>query len=375
MSPRAFLVLVLATVASVGLAAYAIANRDLPVTRTRVDTPFLPDLAARVAEVARITVRTADTVMTARRTDEGWVLEEKDDYPVELDKVRELVLGLAQMRLVEAKTRDPDKLARLELEPVDSEDAKSREITLADADGEVIARVVIGKRKFSLYGPGKSGSYVRLAEDDQAWLADRALDVPEEPLDWFDRTILSLPRKEVAEVVLRPETPEEVRVERTGAENDAFALTAVPEGREPDESKPPMLAGTLGNITMLDVVSAAEKPLPEDAPIARFTSFDGLQVEARIGVFGEGDETEYWIAFTAREVAPRERPAPSGVADERAEGGETAEIGSEEKEPVARRVASLEARLAGRVFKVSPYLAKRMLWRIEDLLKEPGSAS
>ncbi len=370
MSPRSFLALALATVVSLGLAAYAVANRDLPVARTRLDTPFLPDLAARIADVARITVRTAETGMTARRTEEGWVLEEKGDYPVELDKVRELVLGLAQMRLVEPKTRDPERLARLELEPVDTEGARSREIVLADSAGTVLAEVVIGKRKFSLYGPGKSGSYVRRADEDQAWLADRALDVPEEPLDWFDRTILSLPRDEVAEVVLRPGTPEEVRVERTGADSDAFVLATVPPGREADTSKPPMLAGTLGSITMLDLASAEERPLPENAAVARFTSFDGLRIEARIGVFGEGDEAEYWIAFTAAEVAPRDRPAAAGDADPSAE-----TVTEEEREPVAARVATLRKRLEGRVFEVSPYLAKRMLWRVEDLLKEPESAS
>ncbi len=370
MSPKGFLALVLATIVSLGLAAYAVANRDLPVARTRLDTPFLPDLAGRVADVARITVRTADTSMTARRTEEGWVLEEKGDYPVELDKVRELVLGLAQMRLVEPKTRDPERLARLELEPVDSEGAKSREIILADAAGTILAEVVVGKRKFSLYGPGKSGSYVRRADEDQAWLADRALDVPEEPLDWFDRTILSLPRDEVAEVVLRPGTAEEVRIERTGAESDAFALATVPAGREPDASKPPMLAGTLGSITMLDLAAAEERPLPEDAAVARFTSFDGLRIEARIGVFGEEEDADYWIAFTASEVAPRERPAGGEDADPAGEA-----VTEEGLEPVAARVAALQKRLEGRVFEVSPYLAKRLLWRVEDLLKEPESAS
>ncbi len=374
MSPKGLLALAVATIVSLGLAAYAVANRDLPVAQTRLDRPFLPELAARVGDVARITVRVGGTTMTARRAENGWVLEEKQGYPVELDKVRELVLGLAQMRLVEAKTSDPERLARLELESPDTEGAKSREITLADADGNVLAKVVIGKRKFSLYGPGKSGSYVRLAEETQAWLADRALDVPEEPLDWFDRTILSLPRKDVAEVVLRPDSPDEVRIERTGSDNDAFALAEVPEGREPDASKPSLLAGTLGNITMLDLAAAEEKPLPEDAPIARFTAFDGLQVEARVGVFGEGDDAEYWIAFTAREVAPRERPKAAEDAEGEARADDEA-AAKEEPRPVAERVAALQERLEGRVFKVSPYLAKRLLWRVEDLLKEPDKAS
>ncbi len=372
MSPKGFLALALATIISVGLAAYAVANRDVPLVRTRLDQPFLPDLASKVADVARITVRTAQGSMTARRTEQGWVLEEKDDYPVELDKVRALVLGLAQMRLIEAKTADPDRLSRLELEPVDAEGAKSREVVLTAADGSVLADVVIGKRKFSLYGPGKSGGYVRLADSDQAWLADRALDVPEEALDWFDRTILSLPRKDVAEVVLRPGTPEEVRVVRTGPDNDAFALANLPEGREADESKPPMLAGTLGNITMLDVVTADKKPLPEDAATARFTAFDGLEVETRVAVFGEGENAEYWVAFTAREGKPRERPA---AANGDAQAGKAENAEEQPEKPLAERVAALQKRLENRVFKVSPYLAKRLLWRMEDLLKKPPSAS
>ncbi len=372
MSPKGFLALALATIVSVGLAAYAVANRDVPVAQTRLDRPFLPELAGRVADVARITVRTAAGSMTARRTEQGWVLEEKGDYPVELDKVRALVLGLAQMRLIEAKTGDPERLSRLELEPVDAKDAKSREVVLAAADGTVLADVVIGKRKFSLYGPGKSGSYVRLADANQAWLADRALDVPEEALDWFDRTILSLPRKDVAEVVLRPGTPEELRIERTGPGNDAFALASVPEGRKVEGSKPPMLAGTLGNITMLDVVTAAEKPLPQDAATARFTAFDGLEIETRVAVFGEGEDAEYWVAFTAREGQPRERPAADSGDGQAGKAEDTTE---RPEKPLAERVVALQRRLENRVFKVSPYLAKRLMWNLEDLLQKPPSAS
>ncbi len=381
MSPKSFLALLVLTLASIGLAGYSLATRDVPEADVAIDRPLLPDLADRLDQVATIEVRTANRSMTARRQGDEWVVVEKDNYPADPEKVRRLVLGLAEMRILEAKTRDPERLARLELEPVDKKDAKSREVTLRTSDGTVLAKVVVGKRKYSLFGPGKSGSYVRLADSNQAWLVDRSIEVPEEPLDWFDRTILSLPSKQVAEVVLRAGSPEALHIRRSAGDPEHFELVELPEGRRADPSKLSQLAGTLGSISMLDVRPEKEKPLPEDAPKARFASFDGLEIEVTVGLFGEGDKQEYWLRFEPRKGAARPRPGETAGKPQAAQANEDKGQAKKDKAEakgspsVEERVAGLRKRLQGRVFKVSPYLAKRLVWKVEDLLEPPGGAS
>jgi len=367
MSLRGFLVLLAVAVVSVGLAAWALATRDVPVATLALDRPFLPDLAGKVEQVAEISVRTAERRMTARRTDTGWVLAEAADYPVDPEQVRGIVLGLAEMRLVEAKTDNPERLARLELEPLEAQGAKSRQITLRDADGNVLAEVVLGKRKFSLYGPGKAGMYVRLADSSQAWLADRAIDVPEEPLDWLERKILELPKEQIAEAVLQPGTADSAILRRTNPEQQEFVMVGLPAGRELDQEKVGRLMGTFGTMSMLDIAAADGKEGLAPRGRAIFRTFDGPEVEIAVSTIGEGDDAEWWVALTVREGAPR-RPVvqETGVPDRAAEG---ASAGGKAEAPAGLDVASLHRRFDGRIFKVSRYIAERFAWKAEDLLK------
>jgi hypothetical protein len=364
MSLRAFLVLLAVTVVSVALAAWAVMTRDVPVASLALDRPFLPDLAARVEEVAEISVQTAQRTMTARRTADGWVLVEAGDYPVDPEQVRGIVLGLAELRLVEAKTDNPQKLARLELEPVTDEGAKSRLVTLRDTQGRVLAEVVLGKRKFSLYGPGKAGMYVREADSHQAWLADRAIDIPDEPLDWLERKILELPKEQIAEIVLQPETPEAVILRRSTPEQKDFVLVGRPDGREVDGDKIDRIAGVFATLSMTDVARAQDKPLPQPIGRALFRTFEGPEVEVWVSKVGEGDDAEWWLSFAARDGKPHTVSAAAGSGEATAAGPATPKLD----------VAALQKRWSGRVFKVSRYVAERFTWKREDLLKPAAEA-
>lgn len=368
MSVRGFLALFAVTVVSVGLAAWALATRDVPVATLALDRPLLPELAGKVEEVAEITVRTAERTMTARRMEEGWVLAEAADYPVDPEQVRGIVLGLAEMRLVEAKTDNPERLARLELEPVDAEDAKSRLVTLRDASGRVLAGVVLGKRKFSLYGPGKAGMYVRLADSNQAWLADRAIDVPEEPLDWLERRILDLPEDRIAEVVLQPATAGSTILRRTSPAQERFVMVGLPAGRELDAEKVGRLVGAFGTMSMLDIAATSEKQGLEPRGRAVFRTFAGPEVDVAVSTLGEGDDAEWWLALEVREGKPR---FPAGqdaeATQDEAEAGTSAGDGAGAAPELD--VAALRKRFEGRLFKVSRYIAERFTWTAEDLLK------
>ncbi len=386
MSPKGFFTLFAATLVSIALAAWAVASRQLPVPQASLDRPLLPDLAAKVGEVAAIEVVHQDRTLHVRREDGRWVLAEKADFPVDPAKVRQIVLGLAELRVIEAKTRNPQKFARLELEDP-GKDAQSTLIRLRDEKGGTLAEVIVGKRKFSLYGPGKSGSYVRLAGDDQAWLADRPLDAWTDPLDWVDRNLVWLPRDEIAEVRLHVGTPEEVVVRRAGS-GDPFILEGLEEGEVADTTKIERLVSALGTMTLSDIESRDALPFPEDAPVARWTTFDGLVIDVAVlqretpPKKKDGKpEVQYWVRLEARAGEPLRKPSAEAAGGETVPpagddaGGASAKQAekSEESRPVAERVAELNARYGHWVFEISKFLGERLLWKKADLLEKPSS--
>ena len=359
MSPRSFVLLVLATGASVALAVSAVVQQERPQRSVAAGEALFPGLLDRLNDVHEIAMVGPEGTLTVRAQDGGWRLAEKSGYPVPPERVRALALGVAGLELVEAKTADPARLPRLELEEPAGEGAKSRRIELRGGDGEPIAAAVVGKASPSLYGGGRGGVYVRRAGEDQAWLAAGELELPSDAMDLLDPEVLDLPLAEVAQVTL-VRAGEPVLALTRGDESADFASDAtLPEGRKLDPVKIEALAGALAGLRMSDLRPAGTVPAAADAPRGRFESFDGLVVTATLSQQGEGEDQESWLVLAAEVAA-----APVEPPNEDA-GGPNAQ----------ERAAAITAATAGWAFQIPGYLAERFDDRLEDLLAEPTPGS
>lgn len=362
MSPRGLLLLATVTLGSVALAAHAVMTRDVPVTTVAFDAPLLPGLADKLDRVAAIKVRFEDKTATVRRGEKGWVIEELDGYPVDPEKVQGLARSLVSARLLEAKTDRPERWGRLDVDEPgsprpDGGKSRAKELALLDAQGNKLAELVVGKTRYGLFGPGRGGVYVRKTDEGRAWLLDRRIEVPEEPIDWIDRQIVDVPSSSIARVVLRPGGADQVVVARASREADAFALEPLPAGRSADKEKLERLAGTLSSLSMQTVRKASEIPFPEDAPRARFETVDGLVLEAVVHREGEGNDAVYWVRFAAAtgEALPGEA--------------------SEGAKPAAEQARALAERLDGWAFKLAKWYGERLVWTVDELLEPAEKTS
>ncbi len=378
MTRRGFTILAALTLLAVVLAGWALARRERPVATLQLDEPFLPELGERLGDVAELVVRTKERTITARRTEDGWVVVEAGEFPADPERIREIVLGLAAMRLVEAKTADPARFDRLGLAP-ESEDAKR--VELRDSAGNTIATAILGKRKWSLYGPGKSGMYVRRPDETRTWLADRAVDLPNEPLNLVDRNLAFIPREDIREVRLHVGTPQEVVISRT-APDEPFVLQGLGPDEAADEAKLNRVVAAFGAMAAEEIVRREERPVPADALQARYRLFDGTVIDIRLWREGEGEEARYWVAPEVRlEPQPATATAPqtngaaaAESAPETAGGADAAKAQADEatEEDPAERAARWQRRFANWVFRVSRFLGERLTWTREDLLEKPA---
>jgi hypothetical protein len=318
--------------------------------------------------------------------------------------VRSLVLALGDANLVEAKTDSQERLKRLELEAPDAEQAKSKRVRVEGADGRVLADVVIGKTRYGLYGAGRGGVYVRDADATQAWLADRQIEVPEEPLEWLDRTVLDLPAAKIATVELGPPETRRVRLVRSSPDAETLTLAEAPEGREVDPEKVGRVTGLLGSLSMQDVRPAGDLAARADATRARFTTLDGAEIEVAVVQEGEGDALSHWAVFDVERAAqpaadgspvappslapaaadpgaanPAIAAAPAGEAANPVPDAATAAAPAAEAasggQNAATSTAELGRKLEGWAFKLPPYLAERLGWGAEDFLKPADKTS
>ncbi|HXM71095.1 MAG TPA: hypothetical protein VN970_08175, partial [Thermoanaerobaculia bacterium] len=94
-------------------------NSSTPVYRSGTGGELLfPGLAKEINDAAKLTVETADRKITVERKGDAWVVADKYDYPAKFDLVKQELVGLAQLKTVEAKTAEPSLYARLEVEDV-----------------------------------------------------------------------------------------------------------------------------------------------------------------------------------------------------------------------------------------------------------------
>lgn len=290
-----------------------------------------PGLAQRLGAAARIEIRKPDATLVVARDGERWVLPEKANYPVRPERVRELLVGLTELRLVEARTADAGQLDRLGLDDPAKPGSTALLVRVLDAAGAPIAELVVGRRRVRTQGNLPESVYVRRPAETQSWLAEGRLPVDADPQLWLDRDIVNLPaariwrldarRTGAAPVVLaRPE-------DQTGA---PLAVVEPAEFGPADDITLDEVSRAFEFLTFLDVRPAAAIP-GEALGQSAFALTEGLGVTVVPHLEGES----LWIRLSA-----------SGDSEE------------------AKR---LDARWRPWAYQVGPWKEKAFLPRPEDL--------
>src|SRR5438552_15445895 len=152
MQKRGLILLAAATLVLVALAVAALATGDRTVGRAAPGAAALPALAGKLGEVASVGLKRSGLELTFVRDGDGWLVVEKGNYPADAAKVRQVVLGMADLALVEPKTQKADLYPRLEVD--DPSKGKSTLVTVKEKAGTPRAALIIGKRRHDRLGAG-----------------------------------------------------------------------------------------------------------------------------------------------------------------------------------------------------------------------------
>jgi len=288
MRRRGFQLLLAAALLMAVLAAVAVSRGDRDVSHAAPGQRALPELADKLGALAWLRLTRGAVTVNFTAIGHGWTVVEKGNYPADQDRVRKLLLQLAELELVEPKTDRPELLGRLDLD--DPANGKSTLVTAQDSTGALVAQLIIGRRRPSEIGQGEEGVYVRKPGGGQAWLARGSFDLGGDALSWIDRRIIDIAPARVASVVLTAPDGSAAIVAR-GSPDQPFAIDAPPaDARPKPDAALAAPAGALEALDLADVKPAAEQPVPTDgATTASFTTFDGLVVGLRLSPQAAGD--------------------------------------------------------------------------------------
>jgi hypothetical protein len=145
--------------------------------------------------------------------------------------VRRVLRDASEASLVERKTAKEDMLPLLQLGDPKVPGASSRLIRFLDDKGNAIAEFVAGKGKSDAFGPGKAGTYVRHAGDQQSWLADRDIGASANLGDWAKTRVVDQTTDAIKTMVVEVSTEAAYTIDREG-DGRTHKLAQMPAGKK-----------------------------------------------------------------------------------------------------------------------------------------------
>lgn len=376
------LVAVIAVVAGIWLAGRQ--------TSTPMDTNAVlyPDLKKELDAVTTVRIVKAGgtPAVELKRGEGGWTVAERNDFPADDAKLRKLITSLADAKLVEEKTSNPESYATLGVEDISNAAAGGMQIELEGPKQPV--KLIVGKQ-----ASGAQSHYVRRAGEPKSWLINKSFDTSSSADQWLRKSVIdvSADRVQSAEVSVGTAKPY-TALKKTRADAD-FTVEGLPKGKElSSTAAADNFASALAGLTLSDVQPATAVT---DKPAAHATikTFDGLVTEAT----GWKKDDKHYIALKTSydaalaekfKVATADPEKKDAASDDKADADKkdaaatnsegappAAENNAEEPaKPAPRNVedeaSKANAQLTGWVYEIPAYKYDAIFKPVDELIKK-----
>ncbi|MBT3332058.1 MAG: DUF4340 domain-containing protein, partial [Rhodospirillaceae bacterium] len=291
-----------ATAIAVVAAAWSTLERGRATASLAPPDELFPGLIEQVNDIARIDVHTPKLAFTIERTEvdgtDSWRVKERDGYPVKFATIKQAVVGMASMRMLEAKTAKPELHNRLFLKsPKDG--GRGTTIALADGAGKALAAIVVGKTKSEPSENDDGIYYVRRLDQAQSYLAAGRVEVWETIDRWLDDSLPTIARKRIRAATTIQPNGDRVGVVRKDPDAGDFQVADIPPGMKPlGDTIGNALGSSLGFLDFKDV-RLADKIDFSNANVAEFKTFDGVSIKLSVIKGKNGRKEVHWMRMAA----------------------------------------------------------------------------
>jgi hypothetical protein len=318
MRQKTLIALAIVTV-PLAIAAIALPARHGTAVKSADTGPVFPTLKDWLAGAAKLTITAADgKIVTLTRTPpaqptggetvplSGWGLADKGNYPVQEGVLRPVLTGLLQLHTTEAKTEKKSLYDRIDVDdPAGSKGSKAKLLELGNANGANILKLIVGRRKFDALAGGGDAIYIRKPEEERAWLAQPAFDLPTDAMGWIDHKILDVDADKIKVITLVSGSDKPLVLGRDKAE-DKIEIHDLPKDATTRSETPGAdVAAGFRYLDMLDVRPAAQVTGTPTGTV-EVQTFDGLDLTVSIYGASEGGP---WLEVTAKGEGDAAKPA------------------------------------------------------------------
>lgn len=311
MNRKQFLILVIVLVV-LGGAGLTLFWQDIEHYREsggRIGARLLPGL--KVAEVTTVRLQDARDQVTLVNKGDRWVVQERGDYPANVQDIGSLLVKLVELKVTQAETVGSSLLPRVELVAPGSESKEGigTLVEFKDKSGKVLASVVLGKKvlKKDPLNPlpnardgVPAGRYVLVSGNkDKVVVVSDPLNVAEaKPGNWLSKDFFKVERVKTLAVGPEGAAPDWKITRDVEWGQWKFAGTGVV-----DASSAVGAVNGLGNLGFTDV---AIKPEEGGKPLAVVAeTFDNLTYRVKLTPRKSGND--YYLNFAVSGEPPAKR--------------------------------------------------------------------
>lgn len=290
MSSRRFVMLLIAALVVLVGASYLSARRN--ESHSVEGAALLPSLAKDMNAVTAVIVRkgSATPSLTVHKTGGGWTLAERADYPVDLPKLRKLLLSLRDAKISEEKTSDPARFESIGVDDPSAPGATGVEVTVVTPAAKL--GLIVGKA-------AGEGNFVRRVGENRSYSAEPSISVETEPRYWLDSRVLDVPESLIQSIEFKPAAGPAYSIRRLNPSDNSFSLDGIPAGRKPlDGAALAPAATTFTSLTAEDVSQSSDIDFTS-ATQAIVTLTDGNVITLTGAVVGE----KHWLEIKSSKDA------------------------------------------------------------------------
>ncbi len=329
---------------------------------------LFPGLVAN--DVTQISAVGSDGTVALKKQGKTWVVASRNGYPANFQMLAELVLKLPELKVVQSFVVGPDDLGRLDLNLPGPEVADSGTLLrFADADGKVLAELVLGKEHRDenpdpYFGRYANGRYILLPRDGDVVLVTETFDsVTCRNEDWVDKTF---PRVQALTYAGRFRGDEELwAIELAEAGEDLVLKGDIPPGKEADPERLNKVKEVLSWLSFTSVGDPAKTDwgFGDDRFVVQ--SANGLKYTFTVGKRTERYDLPVRVDVDYDE--PPLAPGPAGETPDERANRETAH--NREVEETRGKFEYERALYNGWVYLLPRASHEPMLYTVDDLVR------
>ncbi len=369
MKSRNFIALAIATLVAAG--AWQVTQHKAPTTEFATAALY-PGLIDQLNDSQQIVIRAATDAVTVVHEGDQWRVKEFDGYPAQVATIKQLLVQLASLKILETKTSKPEKYPQLGVEDLTTPGATSRAVKVLTQSGSTAVDLLVGKER-PARAMNPPGHYVRRAGEASAYLVEGALSFGSKPTEWLDPAVVNLPVERVRQVIFQSAGGPAIVVSKARPEIQLYTLENVPEGFEVRARATVSSMGGLLLDAKFEKVALASK-LAALTPVATATveTFDGITAKIAQFKFEDAAYMTFEFAHTPSIVVT---PPPASAPAEKtpiAPSSPAAPVPAPLKSAteVAQEVVTLNARVKGWAYVLPDYKSRLFEKKLADLIKK-----